>query len=243
MARGCRYYDLGQLKRDFGSISNYEAPPEKLRGSIMSLSNTGGGGRGSNKDSIIGDVIMHGKKKYWERGGNYHYHRGMKAGENTLELIISRKVFMESITASGGQLNSADIIDRYVTLMTTPGSHNDTYAGTCHRMFFANRENGLPLDKCPDNDGHNVDTIDGLVNLTPIVISNLGKGKDAVESSVKESLALFRKSAVLPQFGTLYASMLSAVLSGADLRETLVAGGRAMRVDVAASAGRSDPMT
>jgi hypothetical protein len=109
--------------------------------------------------------------------------------------------------------------------------------------FFANRENGLPLDECPDNDGHNVDTIDGLVNLTPIVISNLGKGKDAVESSVKESLALFRKSAVLPQFGTLYASMLSAVISGADLRETLVAGGRAMRVDVAASAGRSDPMT
>jgi hypothetical protein len=100
--------------------------------------------------------------------------------------------------------------------------------------FFANRENGLPLDECPDNDGHNVDTIDGLVNLTPIVISNLGKGKDAVGSSVKESLALFRKSAVLPQFGTLYASMLSAVISGADLRETLVAGGRAMRVDVAA---------
>jgi hypothetical protein len=130
------YYDLGQLKRDFGSIDNYEASPEKLRGSIMNLSNTGGGGRGSNKDSIIGDVIMHGKKKYWERGGNYHYHRGMKAGENTLELTISRKVFMESITASGGQLNSADIIDRYVTLITTPGSHNDTYAGTCHRMFF-----------------------------------------------------------------------------------------------------------
>jgi len=38
----------------------------------MSLSNTGGGGRGDNKGSIVGDVILLGKKKYWERGGNYH---------------------------------------------------------------------------------------------------------------------------------------------------------------------------
>ena len=30
-------------------------------------------------------------------------------------------------------------------------------------MFFANREKGLPLAECPDNDGHNVDTIDALV--------------------------------------------------------------------------------
>jgi len=28
----------------------------------MNLSNTGGGGRGSDKGSIIGDVICHGKK-------------------------------------------------------------------------------------------------------------------------------------------------------------------------------------
>ncbi len=35
----------------------------------MNLSNTGGGGRGSDKGDIIGDVILHGKKKYWLRGG------------------------------------------------------------------------------------------------------------------------------------------------------------------------------
>lgn len=29
---------------------------------------TGGGGRGSDKGSIIGDVICHGKKKYWLKG-------------------------------------------------------------------------------------------------------------------------------------------------------------------------------
>jgi hypothetical protein len=35
----------------------------------MNLSSTGGGGRGSDKGDIIGDVILHGKKKYWLRGG------------------------------------------------------------------------------------------------------------------------------------------------------------------------------
>lgn len=40
--------------------------------------------------------------------------------------------------------------------MTTPGSHNDVYAGTCHRMFFANFVDGKDPKKCADNDGHNV---------------------------------------------------------------------------------------
>lgn len=31
----------------------------------MQLSNTGGAGRGSQTGNIIGDVINHGKKKFW----------------------------------------------------------------------------------------------------------------------------------------------------------------------------------
>ena len=30
-------------------------------------------------------------------------------------------------------------------------------------MFFQKWKRGVPLERCPDNDGHNVDTIDGLV--------------------------------------------------------------------------------
>lgn len=37
-------------------------PLDKFEGSIMSLSNTGGGGRGSDKGEIVGSVILHGKK-------------------------------------------------------------------------------------------------------------------------------------------------------------------------------------
>lgn len=56
------YYNLRQLKQDYGTITGYTKPVERMQGSIMNLSNTGGGGRGSDKGSIIGDVINHGKK-------------------------------------------------------------------------------------------------------------------------------------------------------------------------------------
>jgi ADP-ribosyl-[dinitrogen reductase] hydrolase len=88
------YYDVSKIKKDFGEIKKYEAPKEEFKGSIMNLSNTGGGGRGSDKGSIVGDVILHGKKKYWVKGGNYHYHHGMKAGDNTLDNLIANKLMI-----------------------------------------------------------------------------------------------------------------------------------------------------
>jgi len=76
------YYDLSILHQHWGEggITKYEKPKKYLPGSIMNLSNTGGGGRGSDKGSIIGDVINHGKKEYWIRGGDYNYHHTLNAG-------------------------------------------------------------------------------------------------------------------------------------------------------------------
>ena len=55
-------------------------------------------------------------------------------------------------------------------MQRSPNAHNDTYCGTAHRMFFANKMEGLELDKCPDNDGHNVDTADSLVTTVPVAL-------------------------------------------------------------------------
>merc|ERR1712054_82334 len=163
------YGGEAQVRSEFGGpIDGYTKSRPKMRGSIMNLSNTGGGGRGSDKGSIIGDVINHGKKQYWTRGGEYHYHHTLEAGENTLEAQLMR-VMMRSITANGGSFNKENFVDDYVKFMTTPGSHNDTYASTAHRMFFSNREQGKPLSECPDNDHHNVDTIDAFD--IPIVVA------------------------------------------------------------------------
>jgi ADP-ribosyl-[dinitrogen reductase] hydrolase len=55
----------------------------------MSLSDTGGHGRGDQSGRIIGDVINHGKREMWGKR-NVHYHIGMKAGENTLNAVCAR---------------------------------------------------------------------------------------------------------------------------------------------------------
>ena len=77
----------------------------------MNLSNTGGGGRGSDSGSIIGDVICHGKKKFWTAGGSYHYHHGMAAGENTLDTILCRLLVDSLVKVRKGGDADKGIVD------------------------------------------------------------------------------------------------------------------------------------
>lgn len=63
------YYNLNQLKADHGVIQGYVKPKKHMQGSIMNLSSTSGGGRGRDDGDIIGGVINHGKKIYWQRNG------------------------------------------------------------------------------------------------------------------------------------------------------------------------------
>ena len=65
----------------------------------------------------------------------------MKAGENTLNSVVSLEI-LKTINKvdplykkTDGELRG-DILQHYVSFMTTPGSHNDTYAESFHRSFF-----------------------------------------------------------------------------------------------------------
>lgn len=148
-------------------ITDYTKPNTKLPGSILNKSNLNGGGRSlgtttsssQSQPTIIGDVINHGKQDLWSPHKSIHYHATLQKGENTLEVQIAR-VLMKSITDNQGKFDANHFRKAYIDFMTTPGSHNDTYASTCHRMFFANLvHRKLPPEQCPDNDFHNVDTV------------------------------------------------------------------------------------
>jgi len=239
------YYDQSHLKRTYGTIKGYVKPQDKLPGSIMSLSNTGGGGRGGSSGSIVGDVILKGKKKYWERGGNWFYHRGMAAGENTLEGVITRLI--TNVCVDKGTYDHDEILDRYIKLMTTPDAHNDTYAGTGHRQFFANFIEGKKPRECPDNDGHNTDALDGLVNLPPVVfISLIGQGREAVFENSKECVSLFRKSSQLVQYSSVMSALLVSLVEGQELKAALTATAGTAGLDLermVRQSGGQDPMT
>ena len=142
-----------QIRKKFGGpITGYQQPLQRAGDfpeSIMALSSTGGAGRGGTGDGdIIGTIINHGKKDLWTRGSGHHYHCTLQKGETTLEGEMAR-LTMRSMSSGGG----FDFLDRlqleYVDFMTSPGSHNDAYASSYHRMFFQNRARGKPLHECP----------------------------------------------------------------------------------------------
>lgn len=236
------YYDLDQLERDFGQITGYTAPKDTFPNSIMNLSNTGGGGRGSNKGSIIGDVICHGKKHLWERGAKKHYHHGMKAGENTLDTLLSG--LMISSMIEDGRFDANLYRDRYIAFMTTPGSHNDTYAATAHRMFFANHVKGKDPSQCADNDGHNTDSIDGLVNIGPVVLATLRESREVQDKAIADAVLVMRRSDKLVLFAQVYRDLLLDVLAGENLKQAIRKCAARLGFDVeSASKQRKDPMS
>jgi ADP-ribosylglycohydrolase len=232
------YGGFPQIQSDYGrgGITGYTKPVLNLSGSILNKSDPNGGGRlsysgkGGAVKSIIGDVINHGKLKYWDPKKSYHYHATLQAGENTLESQLAR-VLMKSIVANNGSFNEDHFRKAYIDFMTTEGSHNDTYASTCHRMFFANLifKQLNPKD-CPDNDGHNVDTIDGLILPTVTSLAETARqlvlagdnrltaeGKEKIERSAARTAAVTRSSDVLEKVSEVWADLVaSAVTASSD---------------------------
>jgi ADP-ribosylglycohydrolase len=225
------YGGFPQIKRDYGKIEDYTQPVYELTGSILNKSNLNGGGRrkATSKDqpqSIIGYVINHGKQDLWSPSKSIHYHATLQKGENTLEVQLAR-VLMKSIVASQGVFNPDHFREAYIKFMMTAGSHNDTYASTCHRMFFANLVYGkLPPKDCPDDDGHNVETIDGLVlpTIVALAVGARSNGTLAQAADMASACAdVTRKSNVLHQAAGAWGKLVfqSVQPSTLDMKSTL----------------------
>jgi len=97
---------------------------------------------------------------------------------------------MKSIVDNNGTFQADHFRNEYVTFMTTPGSHNDTYASTCHRMFFANwYYKKLPPEQCPDDDYHNVATVDGLVLPTVTALAVAARPDGTADQAAHQAAA------------------------------------------------------
>eukprot|EP01108_Squamamoeba_japonica_P000464 TRINITY_DN1150_c0_g1_i1.p1 TRINITY_DN1150_c0_g1~~TRINITY_DN1150_c0_g1_i1.p1 ORF type:complete len:358 (-),score=31.28 TRINITY_DN1150_c0_g1_i1:29-1102(-) len=244
------YYSTAQLKRDHGVIDGFVAPRERMEGSIMCISCTSGGGRGRDDGDIVGSVINHGKKRYWCRGQNYHYHCTLRKGENTLEAMLAR-VNIRHLTEHQLEFDSESYLTAFESFMTTPGTHNDAYASTYLRMFFKNRQKGVALNQCADNDDHNVDAMDAMTCLVPIVVAcHLRKASAAERAdAIERALRTTRKSDVLPKYGKIFGDMLATLLSkphvnpAEALRSEALRAASLLNVNIERAAKRcGDPM-
>lgn len=217
------YGGSAQIVRDFGGpIRGFQRSKRSFPGSIMNKSNTGGAGRGSDKGTIIGDVINHGKKKYWTSGKGFHYHHTLQAGENTLEAQLVR-VLMRSVTACNGSFNKNQFCASYVQFMTTPGSHNDTYASTAHRQFFQNFVKGTDPMQCASNDGHNTDAIDALILPAIVGLATLPLSVSDAVAAAQACGEVTRQSPAVSACVAELVPMLRQVATGTDLRQACAA--------------------
>jgi len=134
------YYDVALIKHDFkGWICRYESPKDQHPTSILKISNTGGSGRSSwtkNKKNVVGEVILKDKLDAWTgKSGKNHYHQGMAAGDNTLNCHCALLAMNALQSCEEAKLKK--VMCDYFKFMTTPGTHNDTYAESWHRSLFS----------------------------------------------------------------------------------------------------------
>ncbi len=209
------FYNLLDIVEAFpDGIERFEAAPAFHPSSIMRLHSTNGGGRGAQQSSakqVVGDVILKGRRQYWGVA-NQHYHRGMVAGENTLNLHCMRLV-MRSIKQNG-RYDSALFLRDYIAFMTADEpSHPDTYAESFHRGFFANFASGIPPEKCAART-HDTASIGGLVMIAPIALAELRRDRTLtrVQQLCRTHLFLTHPDENLGNICDAYVALIDALL-------------------------------
>ena len=96
----------------------------------------------------------------------------------------------------------------------------------------------IPAVKCPSNDGHNVDTMDGLVLPAIVALATAGDERDAAVSAVSACVATTRSSSQLQQYAGLVADVVrSVVAKGEPLSAAAQRAGDRLGVNVTRSPG------
>ncbi|HIP27802.1 MAG TPA: ADP-ribosylglycohydrolase family protein [Sulfurovum sp.] len=81
-----------------------------------------------------------------EKDERYHYHHGLKAGENTLGANLIR-VLMRSVIKEG-KYKQEVFIEDFISHLTTPNLNKDPYTEVYIRAWFENYSDGVPPHAC-----------------------------------------------------------------------------------------------
>lgn len=224
-------YDVSAMKRTYGRIKDYMPAPDTVDNTIMYKHwNT----NNSHSKDVIGKVINHDTAHMWKQPYT-HYHAGMKAGENTLDLRLARVLGRSVIKERG--YNAAAYLRDFAEFMTTPGSHNDVYADAFLRQFFYNHKVlGKELEDSAGEMNHDTASGAGLVSVPLVTVASLAQPVSASNELVSKHVMLTHRSDRLVRFGTLYSSLLSALLLHDDrgvAKRAMELAGQEMGVDLA----------
>ena len=192
------YYDRSALKQDFDWISDYRSPRNPHPNSILWRSHY----QALNEKG----EILHQQAQYWGQRG-VHYHQFLKAGENTLNLKLAGLCWK----LCGEGYDKDEYLQRYISYMQDPHSHQDTYLEECHRGFFTNLARGKRPDKCAVEEKH----IGGLVHLFPVYLATRDR------ALALEHMAITHAGQKMQETGRQVLDVLEACLEGGDVEELL----------------------
>jgi len=163
------YYSLENLKKDFGGgVTGYTDPPHPHPESFM----VGSGyypdieqaKRHQRPYEILHDHAPFYNTSYGEteiplvdqepehghhvppKTNRYHYHHGLRAGENTLGANLTR-LLIQTVN-QGSRYIPERFLEEFVTYMTDPEANKDPYLEIYIREWFERFAMGFPFDGC-----------------------------------------------------------------------------------------------
>ena len=199
------YYDRSALHRDYGWVSDFVAPQHDHPDSIMHR---------SHFEPLNGRAqILHEFAPLWGQA-KVHYHRGLEAGENTLNLQLARLLLR--LLRERGTYDANEYLERYRDFMLTSGCHRDVYLEECHRSFFTNFARGRKLRRCGVIDNH----IGGLSSVG-VLVAGLDFDLPRTRGIVREHVGLTHQDSRLLLAADVMAVILWRVIHGEGLREAI----------------------
>ena len=202
------YYDTDALRRDYGHVRDYLVPKNPHPDSIL--------WRSSYVSTSPNADILHDQAQYWGEKG-IHYHQFLEAGENTLNGQLAAELL--DFVYGRNSYEPGPWLDHFVSFLTTPGTHRDTYVEEYLRHFFANYGRGIDLEQCGRKDEHH---IGGLTLMLPLTI-HFSDSPDYARKISQQHLALTHGGSLMSRGAALVTDLLIELLHGRPLIEALEA--------------------
>ncbi len=164
----------------------------------------------------------------------YHYHFGLKAGDNTLNARLAR-LLMRSVVSAGGY-DPARFMDEFVEFMTTPGNNPDPYIEGYLRSWFTNWSKGYPAHLCAESQRNymGINALGGLIR--PLVLSLLYNDVSNAAGFAIGHLHLTHHSENVAAALAATIPILHQLINGHDPMETLKTGAAYIRLPAFTSA-------
>ncbi len=245
------YYRTENIVKDFnGGISGYVDPPHPHPESFMV-------GMGYHPDVAAAEGlgrsydILHEHARFYNTSysrleirsteredahGNpvprlddrYHYHHGLKAGENTLAAHLVR-LLMRSVVEHG-RYEPGAFLENMIAYMTTPGLNRDPYTEIYIRRWFEHYSRGMPSHACAElqRDVWSIGSHGGL--MRPLVLSLLADSSYQALGLAIEHQNLTHRSENAASALSVLVPLLHSLLTGLDSARAIAASAAFIRV-------------